>query len=265
MVQRAEGDPYLPATAKRFDPDFQTYDLGDYIQQIHQQPKQVQVPRFVNFISISSVIEATHFEKSDMRTVQVLLALEFLLLPKALSFVVTTKSTVGLGRHNRVTQHGDCSVLHAAKLVYKWRVLPSGSLTGICDDGIITTSELKKPETAAPNALVVTASGSQYKLVGESIGGKKKFASSSTKLSDSSTDGTDSESSTAAYVTLFSAVGFFAVALIQKVDIFSLATIADSNISTSVSWRGLALVLYCVGVLIATIQLIDDAIKFAKK
>jgi hypothetical protein len=150
--------------------------------------------------------------------------------------------------------------LQAIKLVYKWKVLPSGSLTGITDEGIITTSQLKRPESASPNAVVVTESGSQYKLVGKPVDSKDAYVSSPSTEETTITN-TKNGTSAAASFALFAGFGIFLLVLIQKSGILS--TIAESE--SFVMVRFIALLVYCVGVLVATVQLIDDALKFSKK
>ena len=156
------------------------------------------------------------------------------------------------------------SSLRAVKLVYKWRILPSGSLTGISDEGIITTSELQRPETAAPNAVVVTSSGSQYKLVGKPVQGSVvQAAASSPNKETQDALVTENGTSAAASVALFAGFGIFILVLIQKSGILASSAILESGSFANI--RFVALLVYCVGVLVATIQLIDDALKFSKK
>jgi hypothetical protein len=154
----------------------------------------------------------------------------------------------------------------AAKLVYNWRVLPSGSLTGICDDGIITTSALIQPSTAKSNTIVVTASGSQYKLMGDPIGGENPFAKSlsSSVIPTPSTSGdrdTTSLTTTISFVALIAASGIFAAVVLQK-----LGFIDDSILNNiyDLSARSVVLIVYCIGIAIASIQLINDVNKVSK-
>lgn len=157
--------------------------------------------------------------------------------------------------------------LYAAKMVYKWRVLPSGSLTGICDDGIITTSTLQEPASAKPNAVVTTASGSQYKLVGDSVGGKSNFEATPS-IAENSTSSGDTALTTISVVALVVISGIFAVVVLQKFGFVgsSSLSIESEDISSiyDLSGRTVALILYSIGITIAMIQLLNDANKLSK-
>jgi hypothetical protein len=163
------------------------------------------------------------------------------------------------------------SQLSAVKTVYKWRVLPSGSLTGICDDGIITTSALQDPTSAKTNAIVTTASGSQYKLMGDPIGSKNSFpttSSSSPSTSDIS-DEADTALTTISVAALVVISGIFAVVVLEKLGLVgstspSSINVEDLSAMDSLSGRTIALILYSIGVTIAMIQLINDANKLSK-
>jgi hypothetical protein len=148
------------------------------------------------------------------------------------------------------------------KLVYKWSILPSGCLTGLSDEGIITTSELKRPDAAIRNAIVVTASGSQYKLVGKPVESKNGFVPSPAD-EKAAIKNKKNGASAAASFALFAGFGIFILVLIQKSGILSSPTISESGSFEFV--RFIALLVYCVGVLVAIIQLIDDALKFSNK
>ena len=157
--------------------------------------------------------------------------------------------------------------LYAVKMVYKWRVLPSGSLTGICDDGIITTSALQEPASATPNAIVTTASGSQYKLMGDPIGSKNSFATISPPPS-SDVDEADTASTTISIVALVVISGIFAAVVLEKLGFVGSPSLSidleDVSSINNLSGRTVALILYSIGITIATIQLINDANKLSK-
>jgi hypothetical protein len=163
------------------------------------------------------------------------------------------------------------SQLYAVKTVYKWRVLPSGSLTGICDDGMITTSALQEPSSAKSSAIVTTASGSQYKLIGDPVGGKNSFETLSSSPSPSSSnvnDGADTALTTISIVALVVISGFFAVVVLDKLGLVGSSSVSinlgDISSTDNLSGRAIALILYSVGITIATIQLINDANKLSK-
>jgi hypothetical protein len=156
----------------------------------------------------------------------------------------------------------------AAKLVYKWRVLPSGSLTGICADGLITTSALKRPESATSNAIVTTASGSQYKLMGESVSGTtnsfvKPFTPSPPSIPASTSSNGGSSLTTISAVALVTISGVFTVVVLQKLGVLESFSIEDAYGISNLSWRAIALIIYCIGVFIATIQLVNDSNKLS--
>ena len=157
--------------------------------------------------------------------------------------------------------------LYAVKMVYKWRVLPSGSLTGICDDGIITTSALQEPASATPNAIVTTASGSQYKLMGDPIGSKNSFATISPPPS-SDVDEADTALTTISIVALVVISGIFAAVVLEKLGFVGSPSLSidleDVSSINNLSGRTVALILYSIGITIATIQLINDANKLSK-
>ena len=156
--------------------------------------------------------------------------------------------------------------LYAAKMVFKWRVLPSGSLTGICDDGIITTSALQEPAGAKANAIVTTASGSQYKLIGDPVGGKSSFTTSMLSSKDETTNVVDSALTTISIVALVVISGIFAVVVSQKLGWIGSASLSLDDIYSmkNLSGRTIALILYTIGITIATIQLINAASKLSK-
>jgi hypothetical protein len=129
---------------------------------------------------------------------------------------------------------------------------------------------LKQPETAVPNAIVTTASGSQYKLMGEPVGGTNPFALSSSSSSSSlltPTSSSDESVSTASIIVPLVVVsGIFVFLVLQKAGLigsFPMMDDKNSNIA-NLSWRAVALFIYCIGIVIATIQLIDDANKLSK-
>ena len=159
--------------------------------------------------------------------------------------------------------------LYAVKTVYNWRILPSGSLTGVCDDGIITTSALQEPASAKSNAIVTTASGSQYKLIGDPVGNKNSLAAVSTSslLSDVTKEA-DTSLTTISKVALVVISGVFVVVVVEKLGLvgFSSVSINLEEISSmdTLSGRTIALIFYSIGITIATIQLINDANKLSK-
>jgi ABC-type tungstate transport system substrate-binding protein len=121
---------------------------------------------------------------------------------------------------------------------------------------------LKQPETAVPNAIVTTASGSQYKLMGDPVGGTNPFALSSSSSSSSLL----TISTTPINVPLVVVSGIFVFLVLQKAGLigsFPMLDDKNSNIA-NLSWRAVALFIYCIGIVIATIQLIDDANKLSK-
>jgi hypothetical protein len=211
-----------------------------------------------------------------MRSVCLLVILEFLWPRNVHAFV---SSTIRRNcQHKRSTNQpflaSDNGIaLLAVKSIYKWKVLPSGSVTGICDDGIVTTSALKQPEKAYPNTIVTTSSGSQYKLLGESVGGSNPFALTSSSSSSSpslitptTTNSDDTGSITSSIIALVTVSGIFVWIVLQNIGLLGSLPNSDDisyNVN-SLSWRAAALLMYTIGIVIATIQLIDDANKLSK-
>ena len=142
-----------------------------------------------------------------------------------------------------------------AKNIKEWKVLPSGALTGERDGVVITTSPLAEPEKAANGAVVVTASGSKYRLTGEPLPGSKVFPKKSLSSVKKPTppktkpnigsSAKDKVDDTVLFALTTASIGFLTV-LVPGMDFYV---------------QQLALVAYILGVLLATGGLVSKTLK----